>query len=80
MAVTETVEIALEVPISASLSVIAPLAHPIFEIDPSPSAAVRKRNVPKIFGQKHASPAAFALGLFTHAPSISALKLTRQSI
>ncbi len=52
MAVTETVEIALEVPISASLSVIAPLAHPIFEIDPSPSAAVRKRNVPKIFGHE----------------------------
>ena len=50
MAVTGTVEIALEVPVSASLSVIAPLAHPIFEIDPSPSVAVRKRNVPKIFG------------------------------
>lgn len=51
MAVTGTVEIALEVPVSASLSVIAPLAHPIFEIDPSPSVAVRKRNVPKIFGK-----------------------------
>lgn len=50
MAVTGSVEIALEVPVSASSSVIAPLAHPIFEIDPSPSAAVRKRNVPKIFG------------------------------
>ncbi|WP_304625990.1 hypothetical protein, partial [uncultured Parasutterella sp.] len=57
MAVTETVEIALEVPISASLSVIAPRAHPIFEIDPSPSAAVRKRNSPVIFGQKHPGPA-----------------------
>ena len=50
MAVTEAVEIALEVSISASLSVIAPLAHPIFEIDLFPSADARKRNVPVIFG------------------------------
>lgn len=62
MAVTGTVEIALEVPVSASLSVIAPLAHPIFEIDPSPSVAVRKRNVPKIFGPKTREPRRLRFG------------------
>ena len=71
MAVTGTVEIALEVPVSASLSVIAPLAHPIFEIDPSPSVAVRKRNVPKIFGQKHPGPASGKLtGPFTQVLAV----------
>lgn len=49
---------------------------PGFGFETNPTAF----EVPSIFGQKHASPSAYALGLFTYAPSRSAIKPIRPTI
>lgn len=48
---------ALEEPISGSTAEIASIAKPISDVDPSPNAAARNRDVARIFGQKHLGPA-----------------------
>lgn len=45
-----------------------------------PLLPVQNSKLPGIFGQKHASPSACALGLFTYAPSRSAIKPIRPTI